>query len=69
MKNLLVAIMVCRFALPFWVGLPEVEKKKILLSTAIEFAQKCRGKAKAFLVVNPEDWTVEIHAEMMEVGI
>jgi len=49
--------------------LPEVEKKNIVLSTACEFAQKCRGKAKAFVVVNPEDWSVEIHAEMIEVGL
>ena len=61
--------MCLRFALPYWAGLPDVEKKKILLSTAIEFAQKCRGKARAFIVVNPEEWTVEIHAEMIEVGL
>jgi hypothetical protein len=47
--------------------LPEVEKKNIILSTACEFAQKCRGKARAFVVVNPEDWTVEVHAEFVEV--
>jgi hypothetical protein len=61
--------MCLRFSLPYWVGLPEAEQKKILVSTAIEFAQKCKGKARAFLVVNPQEWTVEVHAEMEEMGI
>ena len=67
--SLIVCIMVCRFSLNYWVMLPDTEKKNITLSVACEFAQKCRGKARAFVVVNPEDWSVEIHAEMVEVGL
>jgi len=69
MKTLLVAILCLRFSLNYWVMLPDIERKNIIVSVACEFAQKARGKAKAFVVVNPEDWTVEIHAEMIEVGL
>lgn len=69
MKTLLVAILCLRFSLNYWVMLPETERKNIIVSVACEFAQKCRGKAKAFVVVNPEDWSVEVHAEMIEVGL
>ena len=65
-----IMLIIClKFSLNYWVMLPEVEKKKILISTACEFAQKCRGKARAFVCVDPETWTVEIHAEMEEVGL
>lgn len=69
MKTLLVAILCLRVSLNFWVMLPEAERNKITTSVACEFAQKARGKAKAFVCVDPETWTVEIHAEMIEVGI
>jgi len=69
MKTLLVAILCLRFSLNYWVMLPETERKNIIVSVACEFAQKCRGKAKAFVVVNPEDWSVEVHAEMEEIGL
>jgi hypothetical protein len=49
--------------------LPDIERKKIVVSVACEFAQKARGKARAFVVVNPEDWSVEVHAEMEEIGL
>lgn len=67
--SVLVCILVCKFSLNYWVMLPNIEKKNITLSVACEFAQKARGKAKAFVVVNPESWEVEIHAEMVEVGL
>ena len=69
MKNLLVAILCLKMSLSWWVMLPDKEKNRITTSVACEFAQKARGKAKAFVVVNPEDWTVEIHAEMLEIGL
>ena len=69
MKTLLVAILCLRFSLNYWVMLPDIERKKIVVSVACEFAQKARGKARAFVVVNPEDWTVEVHAEMEEFGL
>ena len=69
MKTLLVAILCLRFSLNYWVMLPETERKNIIVSVACEFAQKARGKARAFVVVNPEDWSVEVHAEMEEFGL
>ena len=69
MKTLLVAILCLRFSLNFWVMLPETERKKIVVSVACEFAQKARGKARAFIVVEPKDWSVEVHAEMEEIGL
>ena len=69
MKTLLVAILCLRFSLNYWVMLPETERKNIIVSVACEFAQKSRGKARAFVVVNPEDWSVEVHAEMEEIGL
>jgi hypothetical protein len=49
--------------------LSPMDRQNIVLSTACEFAKKCQGKAKAFVVVNPEEWTVEVHAEIVEVGL
>ena len=69
MKTLLVAILCLRFSLNYWVMLPETERKNIIVSVACEFAQKSRGKARAFVCVNPQDWTVEVHAEMEEFGL
>ena len=69
MKTLLVAILCLRFSLNYWVMLPDIERKNIIVSVACEFAQKARGKARAFVCVNPQDWTVEVHAEMEEFGL
>ena len=62
-------ILCLKFSLNFWVMLPETERKKIVVSVACEFAQKARGKARAFVCVNPQDWSVEVYAEIVEVGL
>lgn len=69
MKTLLVAILCLKFSLNYWVMLPDIEKKNITTSVACEFAQKCGGKARVFVIVNPETWTIEVHAEMEEFGL
>ena len=67
--NLFLVIMVCRFSLSYWGRLDEKARQSIIQSVACEFAQKARGKAVAYVIVNPEEWSVEIHAEFVEVKI
>lgn len=69
MKNLICLILVCKFSLNYWVILPQKARDNILMGVACEFAQKAEGKARSFAVLCPEDWSVEIHAEMVEVGL
>lgn len=67
--NVLLIILCFRFSISYWTMLSPMDRQNIVLSTACEFAKKCQGKAKAFVVVNPEEWTVEVHAEIVEVGL
>ena len=66
---LLMLILCCKFSLNYWVMLTPMDRKSITLSLACEFAQRAGGKARAFVIVDPKNWCVEIHAEMIEVGI
>ena len=66
--NVLLVIVCLRFSLSYWLILSPTDRQNIVSSTACEFAKKAGGKAKAFVVVIPEDWTVEVHAEMEEIG-
>jgi hypothetical protein len=66
---LLMCILCMRVSLNFWLMIPETERKKIVLSVACEFAQKAGGKAVAFVCVEPKDWSVEVHAEIVEIGL
>lgn len=68
LAQIICLVLVAKFSLNYWVMLPPSERQKIVMSYAIEFAQKARGKARVFTCVDPENWSVEIHAEMFEFG-
>ena len=62
-------VLCAKFSLHFWLAMPKQAQQRMLMSYSIEFAQQCGGKAKAYAEIDPESWSVEIHAEMIEVGI
>lgn len=65
--NVLLVILCLKFSLSYWLILSPMDRQNIVSSTACEFAKKAGGKAKAYTIINPENWSVEIHAEFVEV--